>query len=81
MKDVRENRTLPVPIHLRDASYKGAKKLGHGAGYKYAHDFPGGVAPQDYLGVEKTYYEPTDHGYEAEIKKRLEAWTERKRKK
>jgi len=72
MKDVRENRTLPVPKHLRDANYKGAEKLGHGEGYKYAHDFPGGVAPQDYLGVEKTYYEPTDHGHEAKIKARLE---------
>ena len=72
IKDVRENRTLPVPKHLRDASYKGAEKLGHGEGYKYAHDFPGGVAPQDYLGVEKTYYEPTDHGHEAKLKARLD---------
>jgi putative ATPase len=72
MKDVRENRTLPVPKHLRDTHYKGAEKLGHGEGYKYAHDFPGGVAPQDYLGVEKTYYEPTDHGHEAKLKARLE---------
>jgi putative ATPase len=72
MKDVRENRTLPVPKHLRDASYKGAQRLGHGEGYKYAHKFPEGVAPQDYLGVDKTYYEPTDHGHEAKLKKRLE---------
>ncbi|MCX5656041.1 MAG: replication-associated recombination protein A [Planctomycetota bacterium] len=72
MKDVRENRTLPVPKHLRDANYKGAEKLGHGEGYKYAHNFPGGVAPQDYLGVDKTYYEPTDHGHEAKLKARLE---------
>ena len=72
MKDVRENRTLPVPKHLRDASYKGAQRLGHGEGYKYAHDFKDGVAPQDYLGVDKTYYAPTDHGHEAKLKKRLE---------
>jgi putative ATPase len=72
MKDVRENRTLPVPIHLRDASYKGAQRLGHGEGYKYAHSYEEGVAPQDYLGVDKTYYQPTDHGHEAKLKARLE---------
>ncbi len=72
IQDVRENRTLPVPKHLRDASYRGAKRLGHGEGYKYAHKYEEGVAPQDYLGVDKTYYEPTDRGREAKIKKRLE---------
>ena len=72
MQDVRENRTLPVPKHLRDTHYKGAERLGHGEGYKYAHEFPEGVAPQDYLGVDKTYYEPTDHGHEAKLKARLE---------
>ena len=72
MEDVRENRTIPVPKHLRDAHYDGAKRFGHGEGYKYAHNFEGGVAPQDYLGVDKTYYEPTDHGHEAKLKKRLQ---------
>ena len=72
MEDVRENRTIPVPKHLRDTHYDGAKRFGHGEGYKYAHDFEGGVAPQDYLGVDKTYYEPTDHGHEAKLKKRLQ---------
>ena len=72
IQDVRENRTLPVPKHLRDASYRGAKRLGHGEGYKYAHQYEEGVAPQEYLGVDKTYYEPTDRGREAKIKKRLE---------
>jgi putative ATPase len=72
MTDVRENRTLPVPKHLRDASYKGAKQLGHGEGYKYAHSYEEGVAPQDYLGVDKTYYQPTEHGHEAKLKARLE---------
>jgi putative ATPase len=71
LKDVREGRTLPVPKHLRDASYKGAKRLGHGQGYQYAHNHPGGYVAQDYLGVDKTYYEPTDRGYEAEIAERL----------
>ena len=72
MKDVRENRTVPVPMHLRDANYPGAKRFGHGEGYKYAHDYDEGVAPQEYLGVDKTYYEPTDHGREAQLKERLE---------
>src|SRR5215218_6614532 len=45
MKDVKEGRTLPVPRHLRDTHYGGSKKLGHGKGYKYAHDYEGGVAP------------------------------------
>jgi len=72
IQDVRENRTVPVPKHLRDASYRGAKRFGHGEGYKYAHDYEGGVAPQEYLGVEKTYYEPTDRGREARIRRRLD---------
>ncbi len=72
MKDVREGRTIPVPKHLRDAHYAGAKRLDHGEGYKYAHDFPGGVVQQEYLGVGRKYYEPTDRGYEAELQKRLE---------
>ena len=74
MSDVREGRTIPVPKHLKDTHYKGAGKLGHGKGYQYSHDFEGGFVRQDYLGVSKTYYEPTDRGYEAEIAKRLGAW-------
>jgi len=70
--DVRENRTVPVPVHLRDANYPGAKTMGHGKGYQYAHDVAGGVAAQDYLGVDKTYYRPTDRGYEKRIAARLE---------
>jgi putative ATPase len=76
MSDVREGRTLPVPKHLKDTHYKGSKRLGHGEGYKYAHDFAGGHVEQDYLGVDKTYYIPTDRGYEAEIQRRA---AERKR--
>ncbi len=78
-EDVRENRTVPVPKHLRDASYRGAKRFGHGEGYKYAHDYAEGVAPQEYLGVEKTYYEPTDHGREAKLKERLERFKQLRR--
>ncbi len=74
MGDVRDARTLPVPKHLRDAHYKGAKRMGHGAGYQYAHDHPEGYVAQDYLGVDKTYYTPTDRGYEARIAERLAYW-------
>jgi putative ATPase len=72
MEDVRQGRTLPVPKYLKDAHYKGAKRLGHGKGYKYAHDFEGGFVEQDYLGVDSTYYQPTDRGFEQEISRRLE---------
>ena len=71
LSDVREGRTIPVPKHLKDTHYQGSKRLGHGKEYKYAHDYEGGYVNQDYLGVEKTYYEPTDRGYEAEIAARL----------
>jgi putative ATPase len=70
--DVRERRLVPVPVHLRDSHYGGAKRLGHGAGYEYAHDAEGGVAAQDYLGVEREYYRPVDRGFEVELSKRLE---------
>jgi putative ATPase len=71
LKDVREGRTLPVPIHLKDTHYAGSQRLGHGSDYKYAHDYPGGFVEQDYLGVDKVYYEPTDRGYEAKIADRM----------
>jgi len=72
MKDAREGRTIPVPKHLRDAHYQGAKRLEHGKGYDYPHDHEGGFVAQDYLGVEKTYYLPKSTGFEAEIARRLE---------
>ena len=74
MKDVESGRTLAVPEHLRDASYRGAKKLGHGEGYQYAHEFPGHFVVQDYLGADKRYYEPGEEGVEKKIKERLEKW-------
>jgi putative ATPase len=76
--DVQKGRTIPVPKHLRDSHYKGAKQFGHGEGYQYAHEGEGGFVAQDYLGVDKTYYEPTDRGYEAEIAERLAEWKRRK---
>lgn len=70
-KDVRENRVLPVPISLRDSHYPGGKQLGHGADYLYSHNHPDGVVAQDYLGVQRDYYEPVERGYEAELAERL----------
>jgi putative ATPase len=74
LKDVESGRTLPVPEHLRDGHYPGAKRLGHGEGYKYAHDYPGHHVVQDYLGAEKRYYEPSDQGVEKKIAERLAKW-------
>jgi putative ATPase len=72
-RDVREGKIIPVPIHLRDGHYAGSERLGHGVGYQYAHDFDGGVAAQDYLGVDRTYFVPTDRGFEAELSERWKA--------
>ncbi len=71
--DVRDGKIGPVPSHLRDAHYGGSKKLGHGAGYRYAHDEPFGIAEQQYapdVVADATYYEPTSLGAEAAVKER-----------
>ncbi len=69
--DIRDDRILPVPRHLRDSHYREAGKLGHGTGYQYSHNQPDGVASQDYLGVDREYYQPVDRGFESELQKRL----------
>jgi putative ATPase len=74
LADVKTGRTLPVPEHLRDGHYNGAKTLGHGVGYEYAHDFPDHFVPQDYLGAKLRYYEPTEQGTEKKIKDRVDRW-------
>ena len=71
LQDVESGRTLEVPTHLKDASYTGAKRLGHGAGYKYAHDYPGHHVEQEYLPTSTRYYEPTEMGFEKTMKARL----------
>lgn len=74
LADVKAGKSGEVPPHLRDAHYKGAKGLGHGVGYKYSHDFPHSVSPQQYMpdSLEGTrYYEPTDNGYENGMSDRL----------
>jgi putative ATPase len=73
--DVKAGKIGQVPAHLRDAHYGGAKKLGHGTAYKYAHDEPFGIAEQQYAPDEladATYYQPTSHGAESAVKERWE---------
>lgn len=72
LEDVQNQSVVAVPMHLRDRHYAGAKRLGHGEGYEYAHEGEGGWVDQDYLGVEKTYYQPVDRGFEKEIRKRMD---------
>ncbi len=72
--DVRAGRAGPVPSHLRDSHYAGAEQLGHGKGYRYAHDEPHAVARQQYAPdelVDTQYYEPSDRGHEREVAGRL----------
>lgn len=73
-EEVRRSGNLPIPTHLQDAHYKGAAKLGHGTGYKYAHDYPNHYVEQQYLPYElkgKNFYEPSWNGYEAKIREHM----------
>jgi len=80
-KDVKEGRTLPVPKHLKDSHYRGAKEqFGHGVGYQYAHNFEGGWVDQEYIPADVEYYVPTDRGDEATIKARMEELKKRRTK-
>lgn len=75
MNTVRNTKTAPIPVHLQDAHYKGAQKLGHGDGYLYAHDYPNHYVKQQYLPdglTEHCFYEPTENGYEKQIKEHLQ---------
>ncbi len=75
MKTVADTRTMPVPAHLQDKHYKGAEKLGHGLGYKYAHDYPNHYVTQQYLPdgmVGMRFYEPSENGYEKKIREHME---------
>ncbi len=70
----------PVPLHLRNAPTSLMKSLGFGVGYRYAHDYPDALVDQEHVPPAlkgRTYYEPTDRGYEAEIRQRLAAWRRR----
>ncbi len=71
---VKETGNLPVPTHLQDAHYKGSAKLGHGIGYKYAHDYKNHYVKQQYLPYELTgseFYRPTGNGYEVKIREHM----------
>lgn len=72
---VRTTKTAPIPVHLQDSHYKGASKLGHGEGYQYAHNYPNHYVAQQYLPdglAGRRFYEPTENGYEKQIKEWLE---------
>lgn len=74
MSAVKGQKTMPVPVHLRDSHYKGAGALGHGQGYKYAHDYPNHYVRQQYLpdGMEdQTFYHPSENGYERKIREHM----------
>ena len=83
LAEVRSKNCGTVPMHLRDAHYKGASKLGHGLDYKYAHDYPYHFVHQQYFPdkmEERVYYHPTENGREARMKEYLKAcWPERQR--
>jgi len=66
-KEVQQGDLIPVPIHLRDGHYPGSEVLGHGIGYQYSHESPDAIAAQDYLGVDRQFYQPTQRGYEQEL--------------
>lgn len=84
LADVEHKRTAPVPMHLRNPVTKEMAQAGYGQGYLYPHDFPGHWVPQDYLPKEMAgtiYYEPTENGFEQQIKERLDALRAKKQKK
>jgi len=72
LEDVKTKKTQGVPVYLKDASYSGAKKLGHGKDYKYAHSYQDHFVKQDYMLEKIQYYFPTEIGYEKKIKDRLD---------
>lgn len=74
-REVEQSGNLPIPAHLQDAHYKGAAKLGHGTGYKYAHDYPNNYVEQQYLPYElrgREFYRPGGNGYEQKIREHMQ---------
>ena len=74
MDEVKNQRSMPVPVHLQDSHYGGSAKLGHGIGYRYAHDYPNHYVKQQYLpdGMEgRCFYHPSENGYESKIAKHM----------
>jgi putative ATPase len=82
LEDIEKTGALPVPLHIRNAPTKLMRDLEYGKGYKYAHEFPDAVVNQNHLPKPlegRTYYHPTDRGFEQVIKKRLEEWKKKRR--
>jgi putative ATPase len=80
-RDIRELGSMPVPLHIRNAPTKLMEDLGYGKDYKYPHDYPNHFVEEEYLPENikgRTYYHPTEQGFEKEIKKRLEVWRKKK---
>jgi putative ATPase len=77
LADIKENKTQEVPLHLKNANYKGEKEMGKGKGYKYPHSF-GGYVEQEYMPEKKIYYKPKDIGFEKKIRERMERLDEKK---
>ncbi|MDP3026004.1 MAG: replication-associated recombination protein A, partial [candidate division Zixibacteria bacterium] len=80
-KEIQDTQALPVPLHIRNPVTGLMKDLGYGKDYKYPHDFPGHFVDEEYLPDNlkgRRYYEPTDFGFEKEIKKRIEWWRKKK---
>ena len=74
MDAVKNQRSMPVPVHLQDSHYGGSAKLGHGIGYRYAHDYPNHYVKQQYLpdGMGgRCFYHPSENGYESKIAKHM----------
>lgn len=83
INEVHSSGNLPIPSHLQDAHYKSAVKLGHGIGYKYAHDYPDNYVEQQYLPYElngKEFYSPSGNGYEKKIHEHMKALKNRNKK-
>jgi putative ATPase len=82
LAEVRKSGALPVPLHIRNAPTRLMKELGYHKGYKYAHDYADGVAPQEQLPealAGRRFYRPTERGYEKLISERLQYWEEVKK--
>jgi len=77
-REVKNGQLREVPSHLKDASVDG-EKLGHGKGYKYPHSYDGHFVPQEYMPGHKTFYTPSEEGFEAEIRKRMAKWESKKK--
>ncbi len=81
LADIEKNGTLPVPDHLKDAHYSGAKKMGHGKEYQYPHNHEGHFVAQDYLSEVRHFFNPSDQGFEQVMQQRLDIWKSKKKNK